>query len=745
MSSEGTPPGQTRRSLSPGRELVLVSALYLLLTAALTYPLVLRLGSHIPGAWDAPRMVWDSWAFARAATDPQVPMSTTDLIFHPLPDVPTVWEGTPSLFLAVPFEFLLGPIITYNLIFLMSFVLSASFTFILARHLAASRTSSFVAGAIFSFSAYHYAHGLGHLHVFSMQWLPFCLLSLLLFWSRPRIGREVLLAIAMVLVVADSPYYALYFLAPVLVCFLVYQMWKDRSRLLERRFVAGLMLALGVAAISAIMVYPRMFFPDPGAAKAIAEVMADTERYSADLLAYVIPSPLHPVFGDLAAPIYAPFTAFPNHAEMIVFLGYVAILLAAWGLVRRQGSDLAFWGLLAVTGLTLSLGPFLHVNGVRVITLPYAALMRLPIFGTLRAPSRACVVPLLAVGVLASYGLDDLLQRIGNRASLKTVVGALVVLVVCVESIYELPYPTSATALPAFYRQLPAGDEQAAIFELPTGPGQESSSAWYMLYQTYHGKKLAHGYMARLSEAVLRFPHWVLGAELLSPPVELLDSDTWPAFEATFGDILAYNDIRYAIVQQEAGPYAGAYSDEQYREVRASLTRSLGEPFYEDDGLVAHEVSPQVKEVQASLGGQLELVGHRLVRTTSCPEESGDCTFLVTFWQVNAPVDERYGLFLRVTRQGRNRVLVGSSHRLGYQFKHGREVACYDTSWWAPGAVIADYALLPSNDSEGALLSGPLDIRIFVAGPKADTRLEARSDYYVIDDYGRLLIDSYNP
>jgi len=744
VPSEGTSPGRAHRSLSPGRELAAVSAIYLLLTAVLTYPTALRLGNHIPGFGDAPRMVWDSWAFTRAATDPQVPMSTTDLIFYPLPDVPAVWEGTPSLFLAVPLELLVGPVITYNLIFLMSFVLSASFTFLLARHLSANRMASFVAGAIFSFSASHYAHGLGHMHVFSIQWLPFCVLSLLLFWSRPRIGRAVLLAIAMVLVVADSPYYALYFLAPVLVCFLVYQAWKDRSRLLERRFVAGLMLACGLAATSAIMVYPRMFFPDPKAAKAIVQVGGDPERYSADLVAYFLPSPAHPVFGELAAPIYAPFTAFPNHAEMIVFLGYLAILLGAWGLTRRR-SDVAFWALLALTGLTLSLGPSLHVNGVRVITLPYAALMRLPIFGAVRAPSRACVVPLLAVAVLASYGLDDLLRRSGNRASLKAVVGVLAVLVVCVESIYEFPYPTSSTALPAFYRQLSADDEEAAIYQLPTGPGQESSAAWYMLYQTYHGKKLAHGYAARLSEPVLRFPHWVLGAELLSPPVELLDSDTWPAFEATFGDLLAYNDIRYVIVQQEAGPYAGSYSDGQYREVRASLTHSLGEPFYEDEGLVAHVVSPRAAEVRAFFGGQLELVDHRLVRTTSCPDGTSSCTFLVTFWRATVALPEEYGLHIQLVRHNGGRVLAASSRLLGYHFTLGEEVACYNTSWWSPWVVIPDYSLLRSTDDEGAPLSGLIDIEIRVIEPNTGVVLPAQSDHYAIDEEGRLLIDTYSP
>jgi hypothetical protein len=745
MHVEGTTPGLARKGLSPGRELALVSVLYLLLTAVLTYPTVLRMGSQIPGFGDAPRMVWDLWAFARAATDPQVPMSTTDLIFYPLPDLHTLWEAMPSLLLGVPLVFLVGPVVSYNLLFLLSFVLSGSLTFLLARYLSASRVASFVAGAIFTFSAYHYAHALGHMHLFSMQWLPLLVLALLLLWDSPSLYRALYLGLAMALVVAGSPYYAGYFLAPVLVCFFVYQLWKDRSRLFERRLVASLMLALGVATASAIVVYPRMFFPDPETAKAIAQATGDTETYSADLLAYAIPSPLHPLFGKLAAPLYAPFTAFPNHSEMIVFLGYAAILLASWGLSGARRADSGFWGLLALTGLALSLGPVLHVNGVSVITMPYAALMRLPVFWTLRAPSRACVALLLAVAVLASYGLDDLLRRTGNRASLRAVLGALVVLVVCVEPIYELPYPTSSTALPAFYRRLSADDEQVAVYQLPAGPGQEFSSSWYMLYQTYHGKKLALGYRARVAEGVLRFPSWVLGAELLSPPVQLFSSDTWPAFEGSFRDLLAFNCITSVVVQRQAGPFATPYSEEEYGQLKGSLQRSLGDPFYEDDGLVAYEIQPRTAETRASFSGELELVDHKLVRTTSCPDGSSSCTFLVTYWRADEYLPESYHLRVQLVRHNGKGVLAATGHKLGYEFTLGEEVACYNTSWWAPGVVIADYTLLPSTDTEGVPLSDQVDIKIRVTEPKTRVTLPAQSEYYTVDAQGRLLLESYRP
>jgi len=731
--------------MSRGRELTLVSALYLLLTAILTYPTITMLGTSIPGYGDAPRMVWDIWAFATAIIDPQVPLSTTELIFHPLPDVPTLWEGTPCLFLAVPLVLLLGPVVAYSLLFLSSFVLSGSITYLLARHLSASRIASFVAGGIFTFSGYHYAHGTGHMHLFSMQWLPLCLLCLLCLWDQPTLGRSLHLAAAMVFVVAQSPYYALYFLLPVLVCFLVYQVCRHRARLFRRRFLAGLVLALGVVAASALLVYPRLIMAEEVTAEALRRDIGDTERFSADLAAYLVPAYDHPVFGGLVAPVYRRFTGWPNQTEMTVYVGYAALLLTGWGLARGRGADRTFWALLALVGLGLSLGPVLHVNGKPLVPLPYAVLQKLPLFWTVRAPSRASVTLQLAVAVLASYGLSDLLGRIRRGGNTRMAIGAILVLCISFESLYSLPYPTSRTAVPTFYRQLSGDEKQGAILELPTGPGNRTSTAWYMLYQAYHGEELAHGYLARPHLSVDLFPHWVLRARFLSPPVALSESDNWPAFEAALADLLAYNGVRYVVIQQRAGSSAAPYSDEQYRAALDSLSRSLGRPSYDDGGLVAHEVTPRVASPRASFGGTLQLIDHEIVQATSCPAGASSCRFLVTFWRANVPIEEKYGLYVLLVRRNRSRVLAANPHTLGYQFSRGDEIASYNTSWWEPGVVIADYALLPATDSEGQPVTGPIDIKIRVREPKTRVVLEAQSDHYAIDEHGRLLIESYGP
>jgi len=372
-------------------------------------------------------------------------------------------------------------------------------------------------------------------------------------------------------------------------------------------------------------------------------------------------------------------------------------------------------------------------------------LTRLPVFWTLRAPSRACVTVLLPVSVLAGYGLGDLLERMRGREKRRIAIGVAIVLAISFESLYALPYPTSSTAPPAFYRQLAANHEQGARFELPTGLGNYPSTAWYMLYQTSHGRELATGYMARVPERVLQFSRLVLRGNLLSPPLRLLETDNWPAFEAAFGDLLAYNDIRYLIVRQQPGPFATRYSDEQYGEVRASLRRALGNPLYEDEGLTAYEVSPVAAKALASFSGKLELVDYKLVETTTCPNGQSRCTYLVTFWRARVSVPERYRFYVHVAQQGSDKVHAGGYHRLGYQYRLANRNFFYATAWWAPGVVIADYTLLPSQNRGGVRLSGSANISVWLADPETGVALDVQSDLCAADGWGRLLIGSYSP
>src|SRR5436190_3600899 len=71
-----------------------------------------------------------------------------------------------------------GAVAAYNWLVLLSFPLSAAAAYLLARHLALSRTAATVVAMAFAFSPFHLAQAAYHPHVAQTQWIPLYLLAL---------------------------------------------------------------------------------------------------------------------------------------------------------------------------------------------------------------------------------------------------------------------------------------------------------------------------------------------------------------------------------------------------------------------------------------------------------------------------------------------------------------------------------------------------------------------------------------
>src|SRR5690606_28846485 len=155
--------------------------------------------------------------------------------------------------------------------------------------------------------------------------------------------------------------------------------------LLIERNRAALLRLLAAAAAGALL---ALVFALPLLRDALAEppwlrLQTGVVDYSADLLAVLAPSFLHPLTGDnpLSARILGidPF-------EATAYVGLAAALLAAVGLWRRPASR--GWLLLAAVAWIFSLGPLLRVGGAPLrltlagydtgVVLPWAALYDLP-------------------------------------------------------------------------------------------------------------------------------------------------------------------------------------------------------------------------------------------------------------------------------------------------------------------------------------------------------------------------------
>ena len=159
--------------------------LYSVLSVVLTWPLVLGLGSDVPG--DLGDSLLNMWILGWGAE--HVPRLLTGSIgwsefwnaniFHPDPLALALSEHLFGQVLQIlPVYWLTGNIILcYNLLFISTFALSAFGTYLLVRDLTGDKRAAFIAGLVYGFLPYRIA-SVPHVQVMSSQWMPFALYGL---------------------------------------------------------------------------------------------------------------------------------------------------------------------------------------------------------------------------------------------------------------------------------------------------------------------------------------------------------------------------------------------------------------------------------------------------------------------------------------------------------------------------------------------------------------------------------------
>ncbi len=183
----------------------------------------------------------------------------------------------PEALLVVPVQALTGdPILTYNVAFLLSFVLWGWGTFLLVRRLTGSAWAGWVAGAFACwFPAKRWS--LAHLNTISLQWVPFALLALDRLLARPRLLLALTAGVAVALASLSSAYYTVYF--PLMLLAAVPLLLWASGHPLDRRRAGGVALAAVIAALAALPVlwtygslygqergqYEYLFVPGSGA------------------------------------------------------------------------------------------------------------------------------------------------------------------------------------------------------------------------------------------------------------------------------------------------------------------------------------------------------------------------------------------------------------------------------------------------------------------------------------------------
>ena len=586
-----------------------VLALFFGLTLLLTWPLARSLGSAIPGdAFDGWQNYWNLWWVRRSLLELHTHPYFTTALYHPTGVA--LWFQTINVFnglASLPVQLAWNLYGAYNAVVLFSFTVAGYGTTILSLDVlrrAGARpgqrlwASSVVAGAVFTFAPFHFAHLLGHMQVFSLQFIPFYVLYLLRSLSSRRglSYRDATLAALFLILAGLCDWYAVLYLGLWTALALL---WLAVRRQLHRPQLGSVaLIALLFLVVTSPLLLPMVreslrydfMRPPPGQ---IADL-------SADLLGFIVPSGQHPLWGHWAAQVRSHFPSSP--AENTVYAGLVPTLLAVYGLWRRQ-LRLWFWAASALTFALFALGPILHIGGQvvnlaggRPFYLPYALLLRLPFFDIARTVARYDLVVMLSLAILAGGGLYTLLARLKSRPESTQgaprgrgapVWGAAVALGLVLFEFAPLPYPVSPPDTPAWYQTLAADPRPGGIMNLPMSWDRPN----YLLQQTIHGKPLTAGYISREDPRTLpgRIP--VLSDfRYKGPDINAVDVATHAATLFDFAGIRWVVVDRYQMPGGQASPLRAQARGE--RDVTDALVGAIFQgrsPVYQDDRLSVYE------------------------------------------------------------------------------------------------------------------------------------------------------------
>lgn len=493
----------------------------------MTYPFVFKVNTCIPGFFSSDENIaplWDSWRIKYSLSH-NLQFVHTSMIAHPF-GVDLYASGFFSYLFQLSLYFLsifTTPVLTYNTTLILNLFLSAMFSFMLVNYLTKDSVSAFFSAIIFTFCPYQFSRLWQHFGLTYNQWIPLVLFAAIRLKENYYEKNKVLFFLSLLFALSFD-FSVMYFIGVALGAFFIYVFfyhWKKRlfkNKQLLREDLAYLKKA-AVLSIFVFIVLSPQFFPiiknrlrlsatTASAHNPYHRAFEDLFAQSARPLSYFLPASVHPIFGKFAenfigTPLYG-----ESFTEHTLYLGWVPMILAfvafrRWKRNRKaQGQPLGSWDspwarenfyigffvFLAIVAWLFSQPPWWQIGPIKIFMPSFFMYKILPMF---RAYCRFGIVVMLAVAVLAGFGLKLVLERFKTRKA-KIAIASLFCGLVLFEFWNWPPYKViDVSKVPVVYYWLKEQPEDIVIAEYPLdiiGPNE-----MYKFYQTKHEKRIING------------------------------------------------------------------------------------------------------------------------------------------------------------------------------------------------------------------------------------------------------------
>lgn len=475
---------------------------YFIFFIILSFPLILSFPHSLwADTGDGLQNVWNLWWVNKAITQNHTSIWYTDILHYPYGTTLIGHTLNPiNGILAIPLLRTFSLFQTYNLILLFAFVGSGLFAFLLAYFLTSGFTGALVAGYIYTFSQFHFAHAQGHLQTVTIQFIPLFILLLWKLLSKPSVILS--LGTAVILYFNLLADYYMFFYCLLFTC--LFYFWKAYQ---EKDWLLG----HGKGLISYLLIFLVTTFSTSG--RIIIALFIQNlrdpfigahpaEMFSTDLLSLIIPGG-HWRFARLSQSFWEKLPG--NIHESSVFLGISVVIMFFYVFlkmltkirkkqIKNKERDVFFFFVVFLFFLLLSLGPALQINSEKIagIIMPYRLMERvIPFISLSGMPVRMMVMVYLAAGIICAYGIS----KISMKSAINKILILLFLFVLFIEY-FPFPMPVTKINIPQYITSLKYMPEAGSV-------DNSSSPSEALYFQTIHGKPLAYGYLARIPTSVI--------------------------------------------------------------------------------------------------------------------------------------------------------------------------------------------------------------------------------------------------
>lgn len=380
-----------------------------------------------------------------------------------------------------------SPVLTYNLLLLLGFTLTAAATYALIKRFTGDHLAGLMAGSLFAFNS-HTLTSLPHLQAQYALWLPLAILGFDNLIRKRRTSDALMLALFVTLSAFTSIYLAV--ITAVAMGLVLIMRAPDWWGYRPKSFI----LQIGVVAVLACGIVLLVLSPYLSVFEShqVIRSMKTVSILSASPSSYLTSA------GRIHYPLWSHNFYIRNSASL--FPGMTAFILSLVALVYRSNlltkRRLRMFLVIGAAGFLLSLGPMTPI---------YTWIYRIffPLQG-LRAASRFGYLFLLCVAALAGYGIFALRQRYGGKRWV-TVLAVGLIFVANLEALRAPMGYTSFEGIPPIYKTLARKNEAMVVVEMPFPPrGLVARNAAFMLASTVHWKPLLNGYSGFTPESYIR-------------------------------------------------------------------------------------------------------------------------------------------------------------------------------------------------------------------------------------------------